>query len=1227
MPPRVPAHVKSTTPFHTSTAPVCARSRDTSYLAWTDRDTGFPRVAHGHDLRDLEPVLRIDEPTELGLALVSGPIGLLLAFVPAASGVVRFCASSDGRVWHDVGGRGLRAAGGVRLLAHEDRYWLLRVAERTRGGEVMSSPDGVQWDREAVLPLPSRTLPDLVVIDERPSLVWLDPDGRLVATPIDAPPTATPSLLHRGPLHDPYLSAAGDGLRIAWADPSTGLLHVQQRTTRRWEDLAILHERLAARPCLLELDGGSVVVGVRADRTASLEVLRPADAAVIEPVHVFRGDVQGHPTALTSEHHTPFPYLGIVARPSDWPMPKGQTTASLTTSLTNALAATASFWSEASFGRVQITSQVHPTVVTLPSPMATYLIRARPKLIDGYGAIFPVTFVGTETLDLKAAGGFTLTVTFPSGARTLEQVVATINDAVDAGGYAGPAASKPLATTSDLGQLRIRTADKVDAGDPLEVAGGSAVSELGLDAASRTVYEGSTTQVEHLDVLLRDALQVLAATQPDPASFLRGFYGVVVCLASNLGWYALRACASLGPSSIAVLPGQPDHLLATYLATLLDSDDVHAHEVGHNLGLPDLYEEGARNVGAEPGRWDVMDSNSFSHPCAWTKSYASAPKHPASRWLDAALVSVLDAATQSVEVLLAPIESPSPTTNPFASSHPGVPLRQAIRIELDPNHAFYVENRQRGPYTDPAFGTITHSTHLPGSGLIVTDAVDDVTLTGLGRSPLVMVHPYGFVPKTVPDAVIDQVVQAATMTQKQAIVDALVPATIPQWLADRIARAQDRPEIERLVREYEDGQVRACYPVDQLGEEVVAYRFPDGAGEIRVKLVEILGSHAPYVYRVQASWGRPGSWFDLMIRRWTNPPPYESPDIWVDSEANGWDVYEHSDPTANPDVAGNPVHNGDRPWVGHDNRVRARVWNRGDLPQNNVRVDFRVVVPPGPSSGYVFGTDHIDIPAGGSAIATATWRPLTAPADQHACIAVDVEYRAWDLAAQVVGEHNSDNNTAQENITDFYLAKGSPYTEVELPFEFVATGPEPQEMKLRARGLEPGWTLRVRPYRFRLEPGERIEGTLVLEADDNVPLEGAQEGRPAPVVSLEALVRTPCTWRPIGGFSMIAHTVRASFLDVGVDPSGTGLHVSLQARDAAGPIAGAGVALRLVLAGERTLSVARVTTGSDGHATCFIPIAPDDVPPGAALAVDVQLAPHGQSAPATALIPVPTPTT
>jgi len=193
---------------------------------------------------------------------------------------------------------------------------------------------------------------------------------------------------------------------------------------------------------------------------------------------------------------------------------------------------------------------------------------------------------------------------------------------------------------------------------------------------------------------------------------------------------------------------------------------------------------------------------------------------------------------------------------------------------------------------------------------------------------------------------------------------------------------------------------------------------------------------------------------------------------------------------------------------------------------------------------------------------------------------------------------------------------------VTLPFEFANPLPEQAEMKVRPHGLRPGWTLTVAPYRFSLAPGERIEGEAILQAEDTVPFEDAEEEYQAPIVSLEALILTGCTWEPVGGFSMIAHTVRKASLDVNIDPDGTGVHVSTHATAQDGPIANANVAIRLTGRGQLTSPVTRATTDAQGHAYQFVAANWNGYPLDSPLAVEVRLSPTKGTGPAKAVVPV-----
>lgn len=1215
------AQVKHVTAFTCRWAPALVQRDGDLFLAWADHATGGLRVARTCDLRAFDHEAKLPGSSTCPPQLVNTPAGLLLAWVDAGGGIC-VAQSPDGSAWSRPLNLRMSAAGTPSLAVRGGAIWLLHRQPDDGSLALASSPDGRAWHDEHVLDVGPALDPCLVVHEDRLAATWVDPaSGALLLRWVDH--SARARVVHPGPFTGASVCSHGHALQVCWADAARDQVLVARGSDRqRAAPYVVLHERCEGSPRLAEVPGGLVVTWVVRHPRGEIRVaqLRDGDTAA---AHVFRGDVQGHPTVVRATHHTDYAYLGIIALASDMAMPKGQDGAGLVAGLDAALGQVRDFWAEASHGHVDVSHQMHPQVVTLPDPIGAYLVRARPKIIDANGASYPIAFAGGETLSIAASHGYHVTASFPAGPHSLDAVVAVLNQAIKGTAFGGPDQEAPLADENENGQLRIRTVWQVDPGNALRIEGGTAVDLLGLGANDVTVYEGSK-QPETADYhrLVHDAVRGVLAGKSDPGAFLRQFSGVDVCLASNLGWWLLRAHATSGiPEQFDLVEGQAPFLLHFFVCTRFEGADVHAHETGHNLGLPDLYEEGWRFVGAEPGLWDVMDANSFSHPTAWIKSYCSNVATPDARWMSGADIAQLDPTVRSIEVLLLPSETPFPATNPFATSHPGIPLCHAIKIPLDTNHAFFVENRQRGPCSDPALGDVEFSTHLPGDGLLVTDAVDDLSVPQLPRSNVVLVHPTDLDVADIPDEVIDMVLAAPTSQAKALLLAPYVPSQIPQPVADEIIAAKTHHEIEEVIRAFRDQQVRSFYPIDQVGEEVVLHQFPDG-NDIRVQLRELVGAARPQVCLVRARWGHPGSWFDLEIRRWENPPPWQSDDIWIDSEENGWDTYEHHDAAANPDIPGHPILNGDRPWVRHENRVYARVWNHGDIPVNNVRVDFTIAVPPGQSPGVPFDTDYVDIPAGGWAVAKGRWAPLDVPADEHACIGVTVEYQPWDLAANVVGERNADNNSAQENIGDFYVERASPYRDVVAPFQFANPLPDRVEMKLAARGLTPGWTLTVQPYHFWLEPGEMVEGEATLHADDTVPSEDPQEGRPAPLISLDALVQTGCSWVPIGGFTMCAHAVRRSTLEAVVDPAGDGIHVTAHASTADGPISGANVAIRLIGSEGQTLTVIRSTTDQHGHAHGFVPTEPAAISPAAPPEVEVRLSPTRSTGPAAARIPV-----
>lgn len=236
----------------------------------------------------------------------------------------------------------------------------------------------------------------------------------------------------------------------------------------------------------------------------------------------------------------------------------------------------------------------------------------------------------------------------------------------------------------------------------------------------------------------------------------------------------------------------------------------------------------------------------------------------------------------------------------------------------------------------------------------------------------------------------------------------------------------------------------------------VGESFNDSARNISIGIVSQSGNN--YNVRVQYKLP-PGGSPDPMIIDW-GAPPYETVDIWVDSEKNGWGTYRYTD------ESGNPIGNGDDAWVDRNNRIYAKVHNTGTAPASNVRVQVYSNSPPGMGDAgedwdYLGTIVFPYIPAGGSAQDFVIWRPTVG---RHTCIKAQIQ--------PYPGESSESNNHAQENVDHFDTTSGSPFQPVAQNITvYNPSDTNETPVHFNVRDIPPGWAARVDPTDMILPKG------------------------------------------------------------------------------------------------------------------------------------------------------------
>ena len=230
--------------------------------------------------------------------------------------------------------------------------------------------------------------------------------------------------------------------------------------------------------------------------------------------------------------------------------------------------------------------------------------------------------------------------------------------------------------------------------------------------------------------------------------------------------------------------------------------------------------------------------------------------------------------------------------------------------------------------------------------------------------------------------------------------------------------------------------------------------FTDAERNLTVTAVSQSGDNT----NVRVQYAPPPTTFDPAITPW-GAPPWETPDIWIDSQKNMFGTYLYTD------ASGNPTGNGDDAWVDHDNRVHIRVHNYGSGPATNVRAQVFVNSPPGmgdagPDWAYLGTVVYPTIGGGGQSDGFVTWHPTVGA---HTCIKA--------VLLDTPGELVTTNNLAQENVTHFDTSSGSPYQTVH--FTASVHNPFDQELPvhMNVKDVPYGWAVVLDPSQVSIPPG------------------------------------------------------------------------------------------------------------------------------------------------------------
>ena len=395
---------------------------------------------------------------------------------------------------------------------------------------------------------------------------------------------------------------------------------------------------------------------------------------------------------------------------------------------------------------------------------------------------------------------------------------------------------------------------------------------------------------------------------------------------------------------------------------------VMSHEIGHGLGLPDLYfATGFRDDVVYVDRWCQMagGNSRFNHFCAWSKWSVG--------WIaqsdDDALNRVID------------VDMPSPS---------GVSVTEAWLVPVEYWDAAMRADVVAAVGSGVAVGQVM-LVHLGSDGGVV----DLIEFRAPGRSYSQQLPP-------TPAVIVTNVLQ---------------PGTDQRWAVNGLYR--------REVHLLNDGT--ELIAVGDTWDFATGHEFPLKGCQVEiVDLRTIRGGSIP-ICRVRVE-RQPAEFIDLYFQ--DNVPSWRSPDIWVDWPGDNPDpsvprVYPEGTPTDQGETVRFPG-SGVEPHF-----MVVRPHNAGNIRAEDVKVRWFICDPPGAGDRNRWverDTQTLPELSGNTwAVVPFTWavNPAT---NAHQCIRAEiidwtipagVDPATGDTVALSSDDVRLQNNNAQKNVTDF----------------------------------------------------------------------------------------------------------------------------------------------------------------------------------------------------------------